>query len=287
MINFLKNEKGSYLIKNIIKKRFERDFSINPLNIFIFILFSAVGYILYFYYGNKITDINDFSIFMILPIIGTIGIFFGKWESLIKILFISILGYYWWKGFNSLYFSVPICIGLIISPMFQIVKEWERAVRLRLGKFNKLKGPGLFLILPLFDSINKIVELRIRATDFAAETTPTRDSVPVTVDAIAFWMVWDAEKAVLEVENYVDAVILSAQTALRDAIGEKNLSAFLAEREELGKEVRAVVDKKTSEWGITIQTIEIRDIIIPKQLEDALMQPVRTLTGTWSKQVWK
>lgn len=270
MFNIMKQEKGSYLIKNIIKKQFERDFTINPINAFIITLFGAAGFFLYFYNGQTIDGLKEFMIFLILPLIGAFSLIIGKWESMIKLSFIAILGYYWWKGFNSLYFTIPVTASFMLAPMFQIVKEWERAVLLRLGKFRKLKGPGLFMIFPLLDTINKIVDLRIRSTDFAAETTPTRDAVPVTVDAIAFWMVWDAEKAVLEVENYVNAVILSAQTALRDAVGENNLSTFLAKREELGEEVRKAVDKKTSEWGITIQTIEIRDIKIPQHLEDAL-----------------
>ena len=270
MFNYLKKNNNYTLVKNLIKKKFGRDFYINPLNAFILVLFSLTGFFLYFYYFGIIKDIKDFIIFLILPIYGGIAIFFGKWEGIIKTIFIAILGYYWWKGLNSLYYTVPVSSGLIISPMFQIVKEWERAVKLRLGKFNKLKGPGFFLIMPFIDSINNIIDLRIRSTDFQAEKALTRDSVAVTVDAVAFWMVWDAEKAVLEVENFIDAVILSAQTALRDSIGENNLSKFISKREEFGKEIRAIVDKKTSEWGITIQSIEIKEIIIPEKLEDVL-----------------
>ena len=270
MFNLNKENKGSYLIKNIMKKTFEKDFYINPINIFIFLIFSGLGFINYYFHGDTITSGKDFIIFLIYPIYGFIVILGGKWEFNIKIIFIALLSYYWWKGLFSFYYTLPISIGLIISPMFQIVKEWERAVPLRLGKFKKIKGPGFFIILPFIDTINKIVDLRIRANDFQAETTLTKDSVALTVDAIAFWMVWDPEKAVLEVENYVDAVILSAQTALRDAVGENNLSTFIAEREELGEEVRKAVDKKTSQWGITIQSIEIRDITIPEQLQNAM-----------------
>ena len=270
MFNYQKNQKSYSLIKNLIKKGFERDFYINPLNAFILVIFSLTGFFLYFYYFGIIQNVVEFGIFLILPIYSGVVIYFGKWEGVIKTLFIGLLGYYWWKNTNSFYYTIPVSIGVIIAPMFQIVKEWERAVKLRLGKFNKLKGPGFFLILPFIDTINKIVDLRIRSTDFQAEKALTKDSVAVTVDAVAFWMVWDAEKAVLEVENFIDAVILSAQTALRDSVGENNLSKFIAKREELGKELREVVDKKTSEWGITIQSIEIKEIIIPEKLENVL-----------------
>lgn len=280
MLNFLKDQKENYflvknqrkysLIENIITKKFEHDFSMNPLNAFIFILFSLIGFFLYFYYFGMISDIKYFIVFLLFPLLCALSIFLGKWVGIIKILFIGLLGYYWWKGFDSLYYTIPVSLGLIISPMFQIVKEWDRAILLRLGKFKKLKGPGFFIILPFLDEINKIVDLRIRSSDFQAEKSLTKDSVAVTVDAVAFWMVWDAEKAVLEVENFVDAVILSAQTALRDSVGENNLSTFISKREEFGEVIRKIVDKKTSEWGITIQSIEIKEIIIPEQLENVL-----------------
>jgi regulator of protease activity HflC (stomatin/prohibitin superfamily) len=120
------------------------------------------------------------------------------------------------------------------------------------------------------DKVANFVDQRIRVTDFTAETTLTKDTVPVNVDAIAFWMVWDAEKAVLEVEDFIDAVILSAQTGLRDAIGKTELAELLSQRDRLGKEIQEVLDHKTNAWGVTIQSVEIRDIIIPKALEDAM-----------------
>ena len=263
-------EKNSNLIKNLIRKQFESDFYINPVNFLILSCCTAAGMILYTF---KIQDstLSDFVYLLIFPLLLFVNLTCaGKWESFINVNLIAIIGFYWWKGPVSLYYSIPIGIGSVIAPCFQLTREWERAVLLRLGKFKMIKGPGIFLILPFTDTINKIVDLRIRATDFAAETNLTQDSVPLTIDAIAFWMVWDAEKAILEVENYVDAVILSAQTALRDAIGEKTLSVLLQKREELGEEIRKSVDKKTSEWGITIQSIEIRDIILPKELSNVM-----------------
>ena len=161
-------------------------------------------------------------------------------------------------------------LGLFVATSVQIAKQWERGVVLRLGKFRTLKGPGFFLILPLLDRVDSFIDHRVRATDFRAETTLTKDTVPVNVDAIAFWLVWDAKMSVLEVADFESAVILSAQTALRDAIGKHELGEMLSEREKLGQEIQEVLDRKTDPWGITIQAIEIRDIIIPKALEDAM-----------------
>jgi regulator of protease activity HflC (stomatin/prohibitin superfamily) len=161
-------------------------------------------------------------------------------------------------------------VALLVAPSVQIAYQWERAVVLRFGKFLALRKPGVFVILPVIDKVARFVDQRIRVTDFSAETTLTSDTVPVNVDAIAFWMVWDAQKAVLEVEQFEDAVILSAQTALRNAIGKNDLANLLSERDRLGQEIQKVLDEKTNAWGITTHAVEIRDIIIPKDLEDAM-----------------
>jgi hypothetical protein len=161
-------------------------------------------------------------------------------------------------------------VALLVSTSIQIAYQWERAVVLRFGRFRALKPAGVFFILPIVDKVAQFVDQRIRVADFSAETTLTADTVPVSVDAIAFWMVWDAEKAVLEVETFDDAVILSAQTALRNAIGKHDLAELLSERDRLGEEIQKVLDEKTNAWGITTQAVEIRDIIIPKGLEDAM-----------------
>jgi len=165
---------------------------------------------------------------------------------------------------------ITAVVALIVAPSVQIAYQWERAVILRFGRFKALRKSGLFLILPVIDKVAQFVDQRVRVTDFSAETTLTADTVPVNVDAIAFWMVWDAQKAVLEVEHFDDAVIMSAQTALRNAIGKNDLADLLSERDRLGHEVQKVLDEKTSGWGITTQAVEIRDIIIPKGLEDAM-----------------
>lgn len=163
-----------------------------------------------------------------------------------------------------------IVAAMLIAPSVQIAFQWERAVVLRFGRFKALRKPGVFVVIPIIDKVAQFVDQRIRVTDFRAETTLTADTVPVNVDAIGFWMVWDAQKAVLEVEHFDDAIVLSAQTALRNAIGKNDLAVLLSERDRLGHEIQETLDEKTSAWGVTTQAVEIRDIIIPKGLEDAM-----------------
>jgi regulator of protease activity HflC (stomatin/prohibitin superfamily) len=163
-----------------------------------------------------------------------------------------------------------LTIGLLIAPGVEVISQWDKIVVLRLGKFHKVRGPGALLLFPLIDSVAGYVDTRIRVTDFSAEKSLTRDTVPVHVDALAFWMIWDAEKAILEVENFEQAVSLSAQTALRASIGSSNLAMLLSERERLGSEIQKIVDTKTNPWGITIISVEFKEILIPKELEDAL-----------------
>jgi regulator of protease activity HflC (stomatin/prohibitin superfamily) len=168
---------------------------------------------------------------------------------------------------------IVICTAIVAAICFfgiKIANQWERAIVLRLGRFRGLKGPGPFFIIPIIESVFRSVDMRIRSTDFSSESTLTKDTVPVNVDAICFWMVWDAKKAILEVENFYLAIILSAQTALRDIIGTHELAELLTHREKLGKRLQEILDEKTNPWGITVQSVEIRDIIIPKDLEDAM-----------------
>lgn len=168
----------------------------------------------------------------------------------------------------------PALIGMALgyTAMFgiKVADQWERAVVLRLGRFVGLKGPGPFLIVPIVDNVSHIVDHRLRVTDVTAESALTRDTVPVNVDAIVFWTVWDARKAILEVSDYFDAVTLSAQTALREAIGRHQLAEMITEREQLGKELQKILDDKTNPWGITVGSVEIRDVKIPAELEDAM-----------------
>ena len=158
----------------------------------------------------------------------------------------------------------------LMGSSLKICEQWERAVVLRFGAYRGLRGPGFFFIIPVVEYISHHVDQRIRARQFSAETTLTSDTVPVDVDAIFFYVVWDVEKSVLEVEKYDDAILFSAQTALRDIIGKHDLADILHSRKELGQTLQEILDAKTHDWGITIQSVEIRDIKIPKQLEQAM-----------------
>ena len=168
-------------------------------------------------------------------------------------------------------FLLPaLVIGLVLLFAIKVVDQWEKAVILRFGRFRGLKGPGLFWIVPVVDVISHLVDQRVRATDVTAESALTRDTVPVNVDAIVFWLVWDAQKAVLEVQSYFNAIFLASQTALREAIGRHDLAEMITEREKLGQELAKILDEKTNPWGITVQSVEIRDVRIPSELEDAM-----------------
>src|ERR1700720_1957242 len=164
---------------------------------------------------------------------------------------------------------VGAVVGLYLLFAIKVVQQWEKVALLRLGKYVGLRGPGLFYIIPVIETLSPYVDQRIRVASVSAESTLTRDTVPVNVDAIVFWMVWNAEKSILEVENFVEAVNLSAQTALRESIGRHELAQMITERETLGRELQRILDEKTNPWGITVQSVEIRDVKIPQGLEDA------------------
>lgn len=167
-------------------------------------------------------------------------------------------------------FSAVMTLGLLLAPGFEIVSEWDKLVVLRLGRFHRVKGPGVVYLIPMVDSIAGYVDTRIRVTDFSAEKSLTLDTVPVHIDALAFWMIWDAEKAILEVQDFEAAVVLSAQTALRSSIGANTLTSLLSDRERMAEEIQKMVDAKTNPWGITIISVEFKEIIIPAELEDVL-----------------
>jgi hypothetical protein len=192
------------------------------------------------------------------------------WESVVIFGTADMLLCYLRLRPDSEVLLISVLLAVLLAPSLQIAYQWERSVVLRFGKFRALRKPGVFVIFPVVDKVAQFVDQRIRVTDFSAEMTLTSDTVPVNVDAIAFWMVWDAQKAVLEVEQFEKAVILSAQTALRNAIGKNDLANLLSERDRLGHEIQRVLDEKTNAWGITTQAVEIRDIVIPKDLEDAM-----------------
>jgi uncharacterized membrane protein YqiK len=163
-----------------------------------------------------------------------------------------------------------VLAGCYLAFAIKVADQWEKAIVLRLGRYRGLRGPGLFVIIPVVDAVSGFVDQRVRVTDVRAETALTRDTVPVNVDAIVFWVVWNAEKAILEVESFNTAIALSAQTALRESIGRHELAQMITERETLGHELQRILDEKTNPWGITVQSVEIRDVQIPKELEDAM-----------------
>ena len=166
--------------------------------------------------------------------------------------------------------AAGVLVGVFFAASIKYTDQWEKAVLLRLGRYRGLRGPGYFAIVPILDRVAYIVDQRIRTTAFGAESCLTRDTVPVNVDAIAFWIVRDAERAALEVQDYDEAVILSAQTALRDAIGKHDLAEQIQSRVELGHGLKVALEQKMANWGITVLSVEIRDVIIPSALEDAM-----------------
>src|SRR3954470_3470420 len=169
---------------------------------------------------------------------------------------------------------VPLFVGLLVGVYLRlaikIANPWEKVAVLRLGRYAGLRGPGVFHVIPIVDTLSRYVDQRVRVANVTAESTLTRDTVPVNVDAIVFWLVWNAEKSILEVEDFVEAIIMSAQTGLRESIGRHELSQMVTERESMGRELQRILDEKTTPWGITIQSVEIRDVRIPQALEDAM-----------------
>ena len=162
-----------------------------------------------------------------------------------------------------------VALGLL-SVSMRIADQWEHAVVLRMGKFQGLKGPGVFFILPIIDSVSAYVDQRVRVSSFKAQQTLTKDTVPVNVDAVVYWTVWDVEKAVLEVQDYQEAIEHIAQTGLRDTIGKHELSTLLQERDKIAEDLQILLDQNTNPWGITCQTVGIKDIAIPVDLAEAM-----------------
>jgi regulator of protease activity HflC (stomatin/prohibitin superfamily) len=223
------------------------------------------------------------------PIAGTI---FGI------VLLIAIFGAIFGDGRFSdtaigVWVTVWMLIGIYILFALKVASQWEKAVVLRLGKFYKLAGPGPFWIIPIIDTTPTWIDHRVMVTPFAAQKTLTKDTVPVDVDAVLFWVVWDAEKAALEVENYRAAVDWAAQTALRDIIGRMMLADILVGRGVIDQELQQVIDERTTPWGVTVQSVEIRDIVIPQDLEDAMSRQAqaererqaRVILGESEKQI--
>src|SRR6202171_1940595 len=163
-----------------------------------------------------------------------------------------------------------LLVGVYLLFSIKVADQWEKVAVLRLGRYIGLRGAGLFHVIPLVDRLSRYVDQRVRVASVTAESTLTRDTVPVNVDAIVFWLVWNAEKSILEVEDYVQAITMSAQTGLRESIGRHELAQMITERESLGHELQRILDEKTTPWGITVQSVEIRDVHIPQALEEAM-----------------
>jgi regulator of protease activity HflC (stomatin/prohibitin superfamily) len=190
--------------------------------------------------------------------------------------------------------TIPLLlIGVYILLALQVGRQWEKAVMLRLGKFQALRGPGLFWIVPVMDTITEWIDHRVMVTPFNAEKTLTKDTVPTDVDAVLFWVVWDAKKAALEVENYQTAIAWAAQTALREVIGQMNLAEILVGRAAMDVQLQKIIDERTTPWGVTVQSVEIRDVVIPPDLEVAMSRQAqaererqaRVILGESEKQI--
>lgn len=176
----------------------------------------------------------------------------------------------WTATANPILAVAAVAIGLVLMQSPRIAHQWERAVVLRLGRFVGLRGPGLFWIVPFFDRVSAWVDQRTITTSFAAEQTLTSDTVPVNVDAVLFWMVHDVERAALEVQEYSKAVSWAAQTALRDIIGRTTLTDLLRGRERIETELQKLIDQRSNPWGVTVSSVEMRDVVIPDALQDAM-----------------
>jgi regulator of protease activity HflC (stomatin/prohibitin superfamily) len=173
------------------------------------------------------------------------------------------------EGILAVFIPMVLAAFYILAAL-KMANQWEKAVVLRLGKFRGLRGPGVFWIIPIVDSVTAWIDHRVMVTPFNAEKTLTKDTVPVDVDAVLFWMVWDAQKAALEVEDYRAAITWAAQTALREVIGQMTLADILIGRAKMDADLQKIIDERTTPWGVTVQSVEIRDVIIPQDLEAAM-----------------
>jgi regulator of protease activity HflC (stomatin/prohibitin superfamily) len=217
----------------------------------------------------------------------------------VVILFLAIFGKAWMDRkyvFGSIsipYLVIMILVAIYILLAMQVASQWEKAVVLRFGNFRKLAGPGFFWIIPIADSVVNWIDHRVNVTPFSAEKTLTKDTVPVDVDAVLFWLVWDAQKAALEVADYRVAISWAAQTALREIIGQMTLADILVGRARMDTDLQKIIDERTTPWGITVQSVEIRDVVIPPDLEDAMSRQAqaererqaRVILGESEKQI--
>jgi len=245
-------------------------FRFNTISALIILIFLGVGLAIQSRSAFK-PDPLELAYFM-AGVLGAAGLLFALpyWPVVIAIVAGLAASSTIVFGSSTSIVSGILSLGFLLAPGFDVIKQWDKAVILRLGKFHRVKGPGVIFLFPLLDTIAGTIDTRIRVTDFSAEKSLTIDTVPVHVDALAFWMIWDAEKAILEVQDFEQAVVLSSQTALRSSIGSNTLTSLLCERERLGEEIQKLVDAKTNPWGITVISVEFKEILVPKELEDAL-----------------
>jgi regulator of protease activity HflC (stomatin/prohibitin superfamily) len=224
------------------------------------------------------------------------GVAISLWAIILVLLMIGALGLDA-LGVSSLWIgSISVVLMLIgLYPLFslKIADQWEKAIVLRFGRYRGLRGPGMFWVIPIVDRIPEWIDHRVMVTPFSAEKTLTRDTVPVDVDAVLFWLVWDAEKAALEVEDYRVAIAWAAQTALREVIGQMELADILVGRARMDRDLQKIIDERTTPWGVTVQSVEIRDVVIPQELEDTMSRQAqaererqaRVILGESEKQI--
>ena len=232
--------------------------------------------------GSASVRVNPVAItvFLVLLVVG----------SLCTLYLINLDIDFLWVTQCGVFFTL---LSLYFLFALKVANQWEKAVVLRFGRYRGLKGPGIFWIVPILDNVVEWIDHRVMVSPFSAEKTLTKDTVPVDVDAVLFWMVWDAEKAALEVENYRAAITWASQTALREVIGSLNLADILVGRAKMDSELQKIIDERTTPWGITVQSVEIRDIVIPQDLEDAMSRQAqaererqaRVILGESEKQI--
>ena len=191
--------------------------------------------------------------------------------AIVLFLLVLFFGIFWaiYLKFFTL-IGITLITAMLVTTSIQIGAQWEKAVILRFGKFHRLAGPGIFFVIPIVETITTWIDQRVQVIPFNAEETLTKDTVPVNVDAVMFWVVWDAEKAAMEVKDFEVAVSWAAQTTLRDVIGRTMMSDMLSNREHIDRDLRQIIDQKTEPWGISVQSVEIRDVLIPVSLQEAM-----------------
>ena len=279
MVQFRKGEFAR--IKNPRKDRGARDFEFNMPAFVVMVIIVGLGIALHSVFGGTVESAAAPRAVAAVIVAAALYTIWPRWTTMLAVLLVAnavlfsaaLVGAEW-SPLNGLE-PRPLVVAFVLAacvfgPSLQVVQHWDKVVVLRFGRFHKVHGPGPFWLLPLLDRCAAFVDTRIRVTDFSAEKILTRDTVPVHVDALAFWMIWDAQRATLEVENFLEAVTLSAQTALRDSVGKYSLTTLLTERETLYHEIQSILDAKTNPWGITILSVEFTDIVLPPDLEDVM-----------------